>query len=56
MVNEYKVAKISLKLYQINVVEKMDLHRKIGEMVFRDVMHTYLSMNKLQAMVDKIQK
>jgi hypothetical protein len=53
---DYKVVELSLKLDQIHIVDKIDLHRQTEEMVFRDVMQNSLSMNKLQSMADKIQK
>jgi hypothetical protein len=53
---DYKAAKVSVKLDQINLVDKMDLHRQTREIVFKDVMQTSLGMIKLQTMVNKIQK
>jgi hypothetical protein len=44
--DNYKVSKFSFDLNAINFVEKMDLHRKTGEMVYRDVMQVSLGMMK----------
>jgi hypothetical protein len=36
------------------MMDKMDLHRQTGEMIFRDLMHTTTSMARIQKMEKKI--
>jgi len=52
----YKVSKFPFHLNAINLVDKIDFHRQIGEMIYRDAMQSSLGMKSLQNMVDKIQK
>jgi hypothetical protein len=52
----YKVAKFSYDLNQIHLVDKMELHRKTGEMVCRDVIQASLGMKKLHNMSNKIKE
>jgi len=50
----YKVTNISVDSKVVNYVDKMDLHRKIREMIHKDVMLTSLGMNKLYIMNENI--
>jgi hypothetical protein len=54
--HDYKAIEFKLKLDGINMVDKMEFHKQICEMVFRDLLHTSSSMGSIQAMDSKIEK
>lgn len=56
IVKDFKATKVKLKLYHINVVDKIDLHRKTREMIFKDLLHTTTSMIRFQEMFGKVEK
>lgn len=55
-VRDFNASKVKLKLDDISIVDKIDLHRKIREMIFRDLLHTTTSMIILQEIVEKVEK
>ena len=50
---DYQSTKFKLKLDEINIIDKMDFHRKIGEMIFRDLLQTTTSMGRILKMENK---
>lgn len=53
---EYDATLIKKYLKIMHVIYKFECHRKIGNMVSRDLIHTNTSTNKLQGMVEKIER
>jgi hypothetical protein len=49
-----KVTNISIDLYAINPINKMDLHMQSGEMINKYIMITSIGLKKLQTMNEKI--
>jgi hypothetical protein len=52
--DQKKVTNISIDLNAVHPVDKMDLHRHIGEMLNKDVMITSLGIKKIQTINEKI--
>ena len=51
---DYQATQFKLKLYEINMMDKMDLHSQIGEMISRDLVQTTTSMERINKMGRKI--
>ena len=51
-----KVTKVSIDLNAVHPLDKMDLHRKTGEMLNRDVMIVNLEIKKLEVVNENLRK
>lgn len=51
---EYKSTKLRINLDQVNVVEKIELHKKTCEIVFKDLLQNTTNLGKLQSMLKKV--
>lgn len=40
---EYKASQVKIRLHQINMVDKIELHKRRGEIIFTDLLHSTLS-------------
>jgi len=52
-IDDYKATHIQMKLDEISVVYKFDLHRKTSEIVCRDLMKATANMRKMGNLVKK---
>ena len=55
MVTDKKVAEMKVRLDQISVPNKIQLHKQIGDIIYSDLLHAMMKINKLQVLVDKLE-
>ena len=46
---------MEVKLDKISVPDKIQLHKQTGEVIYSDLLHATMKVNKLQALVDKME-
>ena len=51
---DYKATHMKIKLDHINVIDKIKLHKQIGEMIFVNLLQTTISNTKLQLNLEKV--
>ena len=54
VVQEYKASQVKIRLDRINVAEKIEIHKIIGEIIFSDLLQPTISNDKLQAKLVKL--
>ena len=55
MVSDKKVAEMELRLDKISLPDKIQLHKQIGDIIYSDLLHAMVKINKLQVLVDKLE-
>ena len=55
MVSNNKVAEIEVGLDKISVLDKIQLHKQTGDIIYSDLLHAMVKINKLQVLVDKLE-
>ena len=55
MVSEKKVAEMEVRLDKISVPDKIQLHKQIGDIIYSDLLHAMMKINKLQVLLDKLE-
>ena len=48
MVSDKKMSEIEVRLDKISVPEKIQLHKKTGDIIYSDLLHAMMRVNKLQ--------
>ena len=49
MVSDKKVFEMEVRLDKINVPDKIQLHKQMGDIIYLDLLHAIMKINKLQA-------
>ena len=55
MVSDKKVAEMEVRLDKISVPDKIQLHKQTRDIIYSDLLHAMMKINKLQALVDKLE-
>ena len=55
MVSDKKVAEMEVILDKISVPDKIQLHKQTGDIIYSDLLHAMVKINKLQVLVDKLE-
>ena len=55
MVSDKKVAEMEVRLEKISVPNKIQLHKQTGDIIYLDLLHAMVRINKLQTLVDKLE-
>ena len=55
VVGDKKVSEMEVKLDKISVPDKIQLHKQTGDVIYSDLLHAIMEINKLQCLVDKIE-
>ena len=55
MVSDKKVSEMEVRLDKISVPDKIQLHKHTGDIIYSDLLHAIMKINKLQALVDKME-
>ena len=55
VVNDKKVSEIEVKLDKISVLDKIQLHKQNGDVIYSDLLHAIVKITKLQSLVDKME-
>ena len=55
MVSDKKVAEMEVRLDKISVPDKIQLHKQTGDIIYSNLLHVILKINKLQVLVDKLE-
>ena len=55
VVSDKKVSETEVKLDKISVPDKIQLHKQTGDIIYSDLLHAIMKINKLQSLVDKME-
>ena len=55
MVSDKKVSEMEVRLDKISVPDKIQLHKQTGDIIYSDLLHAMVKINKLQVLVDKLE-
>ena len=55
MVSEEKVSDIDVRLDKISITDKIQLHKQTGDIIYSDLLHAMMKINKLQVPVHKLE-
>ena len=55
MVSDKKVSEMEMRLDKISVPDKIQLHKQMGDIIYSDLLHAMVKINKLQVLVDKLE-
>ena len=55
MVSDKKISEMEVKLDKISVPDKIQLHKQTGDVIYFDLLHAIMKVNKLQFLVDKME-
>ena len=55
MVSDKKMSEMEVRLDKISVLDKIQLHKQIGDIIYSYLLHTMVRVNKLQVLVDKLE-
>ena len=50
---DYKVSQVKLKLNQVSVVDKINLHKQTREVIFSNLIHSPVNINRLKVQISK---
>ena len=60
MVNEKKMSEVNIKMDKINVLDKIHFHKQVSDVLYSDLLSSFLNKNKLENKVlsleEKIKK
>lgn len=51
---EFQASQVQIRLDQVNMVDKIELHKRIGEIIFYDRLQSTISNEKLQENLEKL--
>ena len=54
MVSDKKVSEMEVRLDKISVPDKIQLHKQTWDIIYSDLLHAIMKINKLQALVDTL--
>ena len=49
------MAELEVRLDKISVPDKIQLHKQTGDIIYSDLLHAMVKINKLQVLVDKLE-
>ena len=55
MVSDKKMSEMEVRLDNISVPDKIQLHKQTGDIIYSDLLHATMRVNKLQILVDKLE-
>ena len=55
MVSDNKMSEMELRLEKISVPDKIQLHKQTGDIIYSDLLHAMMKVNKLQILVNKLE-
>ena len=55
IVSDKKMSKMEVILDKISVPDKIQLHKQTGDIIYSDLLHAMMRVNKLQILVDKLE-
>ena len=55
MVSDKKVAEMEVRLDKISVPDKIQLPKQMRDIIYSDLLHAMVKINKLQVLVDKLE-
>ena len=55
MVSDKKMSEMEVRLDKISVPDKIQLHKQTGDIIYSDLLHAMVRVNKLQVLVDKLE-
>ena len=55
MVSDKKVSEMEVRIDKISVSDKIQLHKKMGDIIYSYLLNAIMKINKLQALVDKME-
>ena len=55
MVNDKKMTKMEVRLDNISVPDKIQLHKQTSDIIYSDLLQAMIRINKLQILVDKLE-
>jgi len=55
VVSDKKVSEMEVKLDKISVPDKIQLHKQTRDVIYSDLLHAIMKINKLQSLVDKME-
>ena len=55
MVSDKKMSEMEVRLDKISVPDKIQLHKQTGDIIYSDLLHAMMRVNKLQVLVDKLE-
>ena len=55
MLSDKKVADMEVRLDKISVLDKIQLHKQTGDIIYSYLLHAMMKINKLQVLVDKLE-
>ena len=55
VVQEYKASQVKIRSNQINVSDKIEIHNRIGEIVFSDLLQSTIINYKLQTNLENLE-
>ena len=55
MVSDKKMLEMEVRLDKISVPDKIQLHKQMGDIIYSDLLHAMMRVNKLQVLVDKLE-
>ena len=55
MVSEKKISQMEVRLDKISVLDKIQLHKQTWDIIYSDLLHAMVKINKLQVLVDKLE-
>ena len=53
MVSDKKVSEMEVKLDKISVLDQIQLHKQTGDVIYSDLLHAIMIINKLESLGDK---
>ena len=55
MVSDNKMSETEVRLDKISVPDKIQLHKQTGDIIYSNLLHAMVRINKLQVLVDKLE-
>ena len=55
MVNDKKKSEMEVRLDNISVLDKIQLHKQTSDIIYSDLLQAVMKINKLQILVDKLE-
>ena len=55
MVSDKKMSEMEVRLDKISVLDKIQLHKQMGDIIYSNLLHAMMRVNKLQVLVDKLE-
>ena len=55
VVSDKKVSEMDVKMEKISVLDKIQLHKQTGDVIYSDLLHAIVKITKLQSLVDNME-